>query len=148
MDPVNQVTLSVNRRKASRRLTGSVSAFVCAAVMLVAPTASHAFTDTYCGIVRTPGGPGCNSTWPHSFQESHAYYTGLPQHHVKPCTYLANTVNGQIRGGQISCRWSENGLAVVTFGPTYALQYRGEAYLHPDTCCNHTIAAWAETTLP
>jgi len=124
-----------------------VIGLVCTAVMLAAPAASHAFTDFYCDIVRTPGGPGCNSTWPHSFQESHAYYPGLPQHHVKPCTYLRNTANGNVRGGKVSCRWSENGAAVVTFGPTYALQYKGVAYLHSDTCCNHTIGAWAKTTL-
>jgi hypothetical protein len=57
-------------------------------------------------------------------------------------------VEGGYRGGIIDCQWSDigDGTASVLFGATVTAKYYGRAYLHSDTCCNHTVNAWTRTT--
>ncbi len=146
---MNQSSGASSRRRRSggaRRLSGVVAALACLAIVLMMPAASQAYTSNYCGVVLAPGSGGCASSWPHSFYHASAYYPGPPAHHVKPCTYMINLSNGNIRGNWVSCRWSENGYAAVSFDATFTAQYRAFTYLDIATCCNHTINSWATTT--
>jgi hypothetical protein len=134
---------------ARRGALATLTVIAALAATLALPAASQAWYQSFCGIVLVPGGGQCWSGGPHSLEHSAAYYPGNPAHHDKPCTYIRNTVNGNIRGNLVNCRWSDQGgHAAVNFGDTYAVQYRAYAYLHSDTCCNHTINAFTFTTEP
>jgi hypothetical protein len=119
---------------------------MCILLMLVAPASSHAvWQQQFCGIVLQPWA-ACSSGGPHSLDRSQSWYPGAPAHHVKTCTYLYNSSTGVVRGGVKDCRWSENGAAYVSFGPTTGASYYAFAENHQDTCCAHTIWGWTRTT--